>query len=424
MPMNVSLPVSAAAPSPSPASSSSSAASALAAAGSGSAAAGAAAANGAPSGGQSAGQNSAQAGDGSASVANGATSANSAQQTSAANAPSQGPADQGDAFARLLEAQLGTIAAEQGTAPQPGATAAADDKPATVAKTAKAQDTGATVDPNLLPNPALLALQQAAVPVVQPTALAAGSAASPAAAAPGAAGPASAAVGAAAAAGAAGAAKLALPDPAAAQNDLVSRDAATDKLALAGFALNHDGKDDSLQKLPQNTAGQPAQTTILPPNAQQPLAAEAQKTQQANAPTFHVPQQVGTPDWSKSVGDQVMAMVNLKAETAHIQLNPPQLGPIEVTLKMDAHNNAQVTFAADSPATRAALQDSLPRLHSMMAAGGIQLGDAQVSSGQSQRQQQSFAGNRSGLRNEQPEPEEGDTLASIKAARGVLSIFA
>lgn len=135
---------------------------------------------------------------------------------------------------------------------------------------------------------------------------------------------------------------------------------------------------------------------------------------------------MGSSAWSKAISDQVMTMVSMKAETATIQVSPPQLGPIEVSLKMDGQNNASVTFTADNAATRAALEQSLPRLHSMMAASGIQLGDTHVSSGQSQQQQQQQSSRsfRTVLPDEVGDDSEVDTLASIKAARGVLSIFA
>ena len=181
--------------------------------------------------------------------------------------------------------------------------------------------------------------------------------------------------------------------------------------------LQDDAREQ--QNLPQNPAMLQTILPAMPANQNQTQAASAESLR------FHIPQQVDTPDWSKSLADHVMAMVSLKADSAQIQLNPPQLGPIEVNLRMDGQNNAQVSFTADSAATRAALQDSLPKLHTMMAASGIQLGDAQVSSGQSQRQQQqgqqrsSFSGNVLAV-----DGEEQDTLAAIKAARGVLSIFA
>lgn len=129
-------------------------------------------------------------------------------------------------------------------------------------------------------------------------------------------------------------------------------------------------------------------------------------------------------NWSKALGDQMMAMVSLKADKAHIQVNPPQLGPIEVSLKMNGTDQAQVIFTAAVPATREILEQNMPKLVSMMAGSGIQLADAQVSSGQSGQSQQFFARHQNGRRADDGKVEEIDTLSSIKASRGVLSIFA
>jgi flagellar hook-length control protein FliK len=198
---------------------------------------------------------------------------------------------------------------------------------------------------------------------------------------------------------------------------------------LAQDALNADGatvtaKHAAVQNLPLDAA---AQATILP-QATTSTNNVAAGSGAAATPSFSIDQTMGTSAWSKAISDQVMTMVSMKAETAQIQISPPQLGPIQVSLKMDGQNNAQVTFTADSAATRAALEGSLPRLHDMMASSGIQLSGAQVSSGQSQgqqqQQQQASRMARTVFNPDVPDSEESDTLASIKAARSVLSIFA
>ncbi len=196
-------------------------------------------------------------------------------------------------------------------------------------------------------------------------------------------------------------------------DSLLAAQVDTKKLAHAG------------QNLPQ--AGDAAQ--FLPVLDQAAAAsAQAGQTQQAaqtqTVPTLTIQQPVTDPAWSKSLGDQMMSMVNLKMDKATIQVNPPQLGPVEVTLKMNGNDQAQVIFTAAVPATREILENNMPKLASMMAANGIALADAQVSSGQSGNRQQQFAQSQNGRRASDSSSEEDDTLASIKAARGILSIFA
>jgi len=338
----------------------------------------------------------------------------SAASDSAANAASDA-----DLFARMLGAQMDSLTAlPQTSAPAPATVDASADKPA---KTALPQS-GATTDPALLLNSALAALQ---MPIVQPKQQPQPATTTPASSSgTGVMGSASQTSGTNINPLLSGASNAMASSGAQVASGTDAKFAAeTDKLAFEELARAAIGRQDaaSLQKLPQDGAVQP---TILPQSSEQKVSATPEKSATA-VPSFDVEQHMGTPAWSKAIGEHVMTMVSMKAEGARIQISPPQLGPIEVTLKMDAHNNAQLTFTADSAATRAALENSLPKLHTMMAASGIQLGDAQVSSGQSQRQQQQSAQqNRFNAQPEAVEGEEMDTLASIKAARGVLSIFA
>jgi flagellar hook-length control protein FliK len=128
-------------------------------------------------------------------------------------------------------------------------------------------------------------------------------------------------------------------------------------------------------------------------------------------------------NWSQAMGQQLMTMVNLKSDQAHISLNPSHLGPIEVSLKIE-QNQAQVVFNTVTPQAREAVENSLPRLASMLAGNGIQLSDAQVSSGQSGAQRQAFSQQQRGRRQDDGATDEPEALATIKAARGILSTFA
>ena len=344
--------------------------------------------------------------------ANASHSTGPATTASTQSSAAQAAADASDAtpdprlFAQMLGTQMDNLAAP--TLPKP-VTGSADAKPAKATPAVA----GAS-DPTLLFNPALLALQQQlpsepAVAPVAPTSPETQVSAS--AALPGAAGGLSSPVTVPGGQGA---------DPDNLFDAKSSVSAVTLGVGAVAVKSPTQRHADDQQNLPQTIAGQP---TFLPPTAAHPGSTVAGKAG-ASAPTFNADQPMGSPAWQKAISDHVMAMVTIKAETAHIQISPPQLGPIEVSLKIDGQNNAQVSFSADNPATRAALENSLPRLHAMMAASGIQLGDTQVSSGQSQGQQQpSSRSNRLAMRGELGEVEDNDTLASIKAARG-LSIFA
>ncbi|HJU49560.1 MAG TPA: flagellar hook-length control protein FliK, partial [Pseudogulbenkiania sp.] len=73
---------------------------------------------------------------------------------------------------------------------------------------------------------------------------------------------------------------------------------------------------------------------------------------------------------------------------------------------------------------REAVENSLPKLASMLASSGLQLADAQVSSGQSGDQRQPQRQAKTTRQQEDTAADGNDTLSLINKARNVLSIFA
>ena len=123
-----------------------------------------------------------------------------------------------------------------------------------------------------------------------------------------------------------------------------------------------------------------------------PVAADGRQIQvavpsaQRGAPqhVVSIPTPVGQPQWTDDVGQQVVVMMNAKLETAQLQVTPPDMGPVEISLKIGSDGAAQVSFVAGVAETRQALEQGMPRLSAMLADNGIRLADAQVSSGQGQ----------------------------------------
>lgn len=115
-----------------------------------------------------------------------------------------------------------------------------------------------------------------------------------------------------------------------------------------------------------------------------------------------------SPEWAERFAGQMMGMVQLKVDSAQIQVNPPHLGPIDVSLKLN-NEQVQVSFVAATPAAREALEHSLPRLSAMLAESGLLLADAQVSYGQQRQQQEQAA------RQSQPLPEDEVFVAELGA---------
>jgi flagellar hook-length control protein FliK len=91
-----------------------------------------------------------------------------------------------------------------------------------------------------------------------------------------------------------------------------------------------------------------------------------------------VPNRVGTTDWSEAIAGRISLMVNQRISSARIQLNPPELGPIEVKVNVN-NDQASVQFTSQSSQVRDALEQSIPRLREMLEAAGFSLADSGVS---------------------------------------------
>ena len=87
-------------------------------------------------------------------------------------------------------------------------------------------------------------------------------------------------------------------------------------------------------------------------------------------PTLKVTAGVDTPEFGQGLADRVSWMVDNNLNGAKLQVNPPQLGPIEVRISVQG-DHAQVWFASHSAATRDALQSSSPTLREMLGAQGF-----------------------------------------------------
>jgi len=118
-----------------------------------------------------------------------------------------------------------------------------------------------------------------------------------------------------------------------------------------------------------------------------------------NQPTAAV-QTVATPLGSTAWGDdfsqKVSWMITQKSQVAELHLNPPNLGPLDVVLKI-SDNQATALFASPHAAVRDAVENALPKLRELLADNGIMLSNATVGD-QSPRDRgaEEFAGRKEG----------------------------
>ncbi len=100
----------------------------------------------------------------------------------------------------------------------------------------------------------------------------------------------------------------------------------------------------------------------------------------AGPAVFKLHQGLDTPEFSQALADKVAWLVDKDIGSAKLQINPPQLGPIDVHIEVQG-DKAQVWLSAHSVVTRDALEAAAPRLRDMLGSQGF----AQVSVDVSQR---------------------------------------
>ena len=79
---------------------------------------------------------------------------------------------------------------------------------------------------------------------------------------------------------------------------------------------------------------------------------------------------VDTPEFAQGLANRVSWMVDNNLNGAKLQVNPPQLGPIEVRIAV-LGGHAQVWMTSHSAVTRDALESSTPKLREMLGAQGF-----------------------------------------------------
>lgn len=118
------------------------------------------------------------------------------------------------------------------------------------------------------------------------------------------------------------------------------------------------------------------------PNAQvtqQPTATLATASPASPTPAFTatLDAPLGSDPWNQSLGQQMLRLSHVGNGQAELFLNPPDLGQLQVTLKMG--EQAQLHFASPHAQVRAAVEAALPQLRDAFADSGINLGQTSVS---------------------------------------------
>lgn len=106
--------------------------------------------------------------------------------------------------------------------------------------------------------------------------------------------------------------------------------------------------------------------------------------------------------WADAFAARVVWQAGEQMQSARIQLNPPELGPIDVQVNL-ADDKASVAFAAHHVGAREAIQDAMPRLRDMLADAGLTLTNSSVSQQAPNQRQAPDSGQSSGPAHSAPE---------------------
>ncbi|MCD6008732.1 flagellar hook-length control protein FliK [Halomonas sp. IOP_31] len=101
-------------------------------------------------------------------------------------------------------------------------------------------------------------------------------------------------------------------------------------------------------------------------------------------PTLSAP--LASAEWQQSLGQQLVNLQQRGGQRVQLHLNPAELGPLSISLKVD-DQLAQAQFMSANPQVRAAVEQAIPQLREALGEAGIQLGEAMVGDQQPGQQQ-------------------------------------
>lgn len=113
------------------------------------------------------------------------------------------------------------------------------------------------------------------------------------------------------------------------------------------------------------------------------------QSQETDSAQLEIDTPVQDDQWSQALAYRVQFMAQQGIQRAQVQLNPTELGPMEITIDV-VDDVAQVKISAEHATTREAVEVAVPRLREMMAQSGF--GETAVDLGNEKEQPASFSG--------------------------------
>ncbi len=174
--------------------------------------------------------------------------------------------------------------------------------------------------------------------------------------------------------------------------------------------------------------------TALQPGAAAIALAQASSAPVVAATALAPPLTVSTPvnqaGWGNEFNQKITWLATQHDQSAELHLNPPQLGPLDVVLKVSG-DQATALFTSPHAAVRDAIELALPKLREMLADNGIMLGNATVSDQSSRKDADDFARAQQGSSNAAGRVAEvaatgqlGGRAAAVSRHNGMVDTFA
>ncbi|MBY4675950.1 flagellar hook-length control protein FliK [Marinobacterium arenosum] len=168
---------------------------------------------------------------------------------------------------------------------------------------------------------------------------------------------------------------------------------------LAGDGADGSGRESSSQNSGSGAGGQNGAPSsgfaqLVRQAATEPSAAQ-QQPQQFNLPGSP---HLKSPNWPSALGERVVWLANQQSRVAEIQLDPPELGSLQVRIQVN-QDQVSVSFVSPHASVRDTVEQSLVRLREMFAEQGLNLADSSVadhSSGERHEGRDGESGERAG----------------------------
>lgn len=180
-------------------------------------------------------------------------------------------------------------------------------------------------------------------------------------------------------------------------------------LARSASAATLEQGGAAPQAQPSVESAAPLFQPVSKPGAEPAISAQ-------ELPRIHLQQ----PGWEQALAQRVTVMVDQATQRAHLQVHPPQLGPIEVHIDM-TDDGASVQFSSPHASVRESIEAAAPRLREMLSGSGLQLLSLDVSAQAFSRQQHHDAP-------QTPAPRVGFAYASaapaVRVRVGLLDVYA